>query len=309
MPNTSKYFFFSAIIAAIFAISTSSILIRFAQSDGVSSIAISALRLIFATVIITPLVLTRHLEDIKRLTRREIFLAVSSGIFFALHLAAWTSSLEYTSVTSSVVFVTTGPLWVALLSPFLLKENLSRVAIIGLCIAFSGGIIVALSDACAWDNGFSCPSLENILQGSAMWGNFLALIGAWTVTGYLIIGRKLRAGLSLLPYIFLVYGMAAIVLLIIAFFSGIPLLGFELKSYGWILLLALVPQLIGHSTFNWALRFLPATLVAVVTLGEPIGSAILAFFFLDENPPLPVYLGGIFILFGIYLTIRKNIKK
>src|SRR5690606_37701494 len=114
---------------------------------------------------------------------------------------------------SSVVFVSTGPLWVALLSPMLLKEHVSRTAIIGLGLALVGGTIIGLSDACVWDAGLACSALADILQGPAMWGNFLALAGAWTVTGYLIIGRKLRVGMSLIPYIFLVYGIAAIVLI------------------------------------------------------------------------------------------------
>jgi len=118
------------------------------------------------------------------------------------------------------------------------------------------------------------------MQGRAMLGNILALLGAWTVTGYLIIGRKLRAtrSVSLVPYIFMVYGFAAVALIIIMFVSGSSPLGYAPKTYGWIFLLAALPQLIGHSTYNWALKYMPAALVAVTTLGEPIGSAILAFF-------------------------------
>ncbi len=139
-----------------------------------------------------------------------------------------------------------------------------------------------------------------------MWGNFLALAGAWAVTGYLIIGRKLRAGMSLVPYIFLVYGMAAVALLVIMLAAGQSPFGYETKTYGWIFLLAAVPQLIGHSTYNWALRYLPAAFVAVTTLGEPIGSAILAFFLLNEAPAVATVIGGILILLGIYLASRTK---
>ncbi len=144
------------------------------------------------------------------------------------------------------------------------------------------------------------------MQGRAMWGNFLALAGAWAVTGYLILGRKLRAGMSLVPYIFLVYGMAAVTLLVIMFAAGHSPLGLEGKTYGWIFLLAAVPQLIGHSTYNWTLRYLPAAFVAVTTLGEPIGSAILAYFILNETPSVATIAGGILILFGIYLASRTK---
>src|SRR5215216_6161301 len=196
-----------ALITAIAAVSTASIFIRFAQEDA-PSLVIAALRLIFATLVLTPLALSHHREELKRLSANEIMLGVISGVFLAAHFATWISSLEYTTVASSVVFVSTGPLWVALLSPVLLNERLRRAAIIGLLIAILGGMLIGASDACVWDRGLRCPDLSQILHGRAMWGNFLALIGAWTVSGYLIIGRKLRAKISLIPYIFLVYGIA-----------------------------------------------------------------------------------------------------
>ncbi len=295
-----------AILIAILAVSTASIFIRFAQNDGVPSLVIAALRLTFATAILTPVALTRHLDEIKRFTLTEVLLGVFSGIFLAVHFATWITSLEYTSVASSVVFVATGPLWVALFSPMLLKEHLARTAIVGLALSIVGGAIIGLSDACSWSGGFSCPDLQNIMQGRAMWGNFLALAGAWAVTGYLIIGRKLRAGMSLVPYIFLVYGMASIALIVIMFVSGNTPFGYAPKAYGWILLLAILPQLVGHSTYNWALKYLPAALVAVTTLGEPIGSAILAFFLLNETPAITTIIGGVLILAGIYLASRNK---
>lgn len=306
MNSRTRFLLPIAIVIAILAVSTASIFIRFAQMDGAPSLVIAALRLTFATMLLAPLALIRHRDEIKRLTQTEWLLAVSSGIFLAVHFATWITSLEFTSVASSVVFVSTGPLWVALLSPMLLKEHVSRTAIIGLGLALVGGTIIGLSDACVWDAGLACPALADVLQGPAMWGNFLALVGAWTVTGYLIIGRKLRAGMSLIPYIFLVYGIAAFVLIVIMVIAGDSPAGFAPQTYGWIFLLAAIPQLIGHSTYNWALKYLPAALVAVTTLGEPIGSAVLAYFILNETPALAVLVGGAFILTGIYLASRKS---
>jgi drug/metabolite transporter (DMT)-like permease len=267
---------------------------------------IAALRMSIATLILMPLALTKHIDEIKRLTLNEILLGVFSGIFLALHFATWISSLEYTSVASSVVFVSTGPLWVALLSPFLLKEHLARTAIFGLILSLAGGTIIGLSDACVWESGLSCPAMQDILQGRAMWGNFLALLGAFALTGYLIIGRKLRDGITLIPYIFMVYGVAAIALIVIMFASGNSPLGFAPKTYGWIFLLAVLPQLIGHSTFNWSLKYMPAAFVAITILGEPVGSAILAFFILNEIPTLVTIVGGALILSGIYLASRQS---
>lgn len=295
-----------SLLIAILAVSTASIFIRFAQTDGAPSLVIAALRLTFATLLLAPLALTRHCAEIKSFTRKQITLGIISGLFLAVHFATWISSLEYTSVASSVVFVSTGPLWVALLSPMLLNEKLTRAAIVGLGLALLGGTVIGLSDACVIQNGIQCPELGQVMQGRSMWGNFLALLGAWTVTGYLIIGRKLRAGISLIPYIFLVYGMAAVALLVIMFAAGQSPLGYEAGTYGWIFLLAAIPQLIGHSTYNWALRYMPAAFVAVTTLGEPIGSAILAFFILNETPAFATIIGGILILLGIYLASRTK---
>lgn len=291
-----------AIGTAILAISTASIFIRFAQVEGVPSIVIAALRLTFAVLLLMPIALSRHFDEIKNFTSTQWILGMVSGIFLAIHFATWISSLEFTTVASSAVFVSTGPLWVALLSPLLLNEKLSRLALIGLGISIFGGAIVGLADACAWNHGLVCAETQSIFQGRAMWGNFLALAGAWAVTVYLIIGRKLRAGVSLIPYIFLVYGMAAITLIIMMFSSGNTPFGYAPKAYGWIFLLAAIPQLIGHSTYNWSLKYMPASLVSITILGEPIGSAILAFFILHESPSPLTYLGGALILVGIYLA-------
>ncbi len=297
-----------AIVSAVLAISTASIFIRFAQADGMPSIVIAALRLTFATVLLAPLALTKHLDEIKRFTRTELLFGGLSGFFLALHFAAWISSLEYTSVASSAVFVSTGPLWVAMLSPMLLNEKFSRLALIGLGLSIVGGATVGLGDACVWEYGIVCTPMQNFLQGRTLWGNFLALAGAWAVTGYLIIGRKIRGAMSLIPYIFLVYGMAAVTLIIFMLASGNTPFGYPPKSYGWIFLLAAIPQLIGHSTFNWALKHMSATFVAVSTLGEPVGSAVLAILILKEFPSILTVLGGGLILAGILLVSSQKNK-
>lgn len=309
-----------AIIFAILAVSTASIFIRFAQREA-PSLVIAALRLTFASLILAPIAITRHRDELRKLTRRDLLLGLLSGVFLAVHFATWISSLEYTSIASSVVLVSTGPLWVALLSPIFLKEPLTRPVLIGMLFALLGGTIIGLSDSCELtlqlrlsgnsihSGTISCPPLSEFVQGKAFLGNFLALAGAWAVAGYLMIGRRLRSGMSLIPYIFVVYGIAAIVLLGIMFAAGQSPIGFSPMTYIWILLLALVPQLIGHSTYNWALRYLPAALVSITTLGEPIGSAVLAYFILSEAPTLLTIFGGILILAGIYISSRNKREK
>ncbi len=296
-----------AIIIAILAVSTASILIRFAQRDA-PSLAIAALRLVFASVALTPFALTRYRAQLAALARQDLLLGLASGLFLGLHFATWITSLEYTTVASSVALVSTGPLWVALLSPLFLHERLSPSAFAGLALALVGGTLIALSGACTWIHGISCANIRQVLAGHGVHGDLLALAGAWAITGYLIIGRKLRTKIELIPYIFLVYSAAAISLLVALWILRVPVLGFTPITYVWLGLLALVPQLIGHSTYNWALRFLPAAIVAVTTLGEPIGSATLAYFLLKEQPTVMILLGGALVLAGIYITVRPRPK-
>jgi drug/metabolite transporter (DMT)-like permease len=294
-----------AIVVAILAVSTASIFVRFAQREA-PSIVIAALRLGFAVVAIAPFAIIRYRSELRKLTRHDLLLAVLSGGFLAVHFAAWITSLEYTSIVSSVVLVSTGPLWVALFSPLFLKEPLTRPVLIGMLLALFGGTVIALGDSCQISHGLVCPSFSGFLRGDALLGNFLALVGAWALAGYLMIGRSLRSGMSLLPYIFVVYGVAAVVLFAAMFASGQRPTGFSGMTYAWIVLLALIPQLIRHTTFNWILRFIPVTLVAITTLGEPVGSAVLAYFILKEMPASLTIGGGLLILVGIYVSTRKQ---
>jgi len=301
----SRLILLIAIVIAIAAVSTGSIFVRFAQREA-PSLVIAALRLGFAVVAIAPFAIVRYRNELRKLTRHELLLGVLSGGFLAVHFAAWITSLEYTSIVSSVVIVSTGPLWVALFSPLFLKEQLSRPVLIGMLLALLGGTVIALGDSCQISGDLVCPSLSGFLHGDALLGNFLALVGAWALAGYLMIGRRLRSGMSLVPYIFLVYSVAATALCTAMLVAGQRPMGFSGMTYVWILLLALVPQLIGHSTFNWILRFMPATLVAITTLGEPVGAAVLAYFILQEVPAYLTLFGGFLILAGIYLASRKK---
>jgi len=294
-----------AILVAILAVSTASLFIRFAQQDA-PSLVIAAYRLTLASLALAPFALTRHRHELRALSRRELLLALLAGVFLAVHFAMWISSLAYTTVASSVVLVSTSPLWVALLSPLILREPPTKYVLIGMFFALLGGATIGLGDSCAWQDGLNCPPLAEFVQGRAFFGNLLALAGAWAVTGYLLIGRRLRAKMSLLPYIFVVYSMAAIVLLVVMRIAGETPFGYPPLAYLWMLLLALIPQLIGHSTYNWALRYLPAAFVAVTTLGEPIGSTILAYFILQESPGALKIVGGVLILAGIYAASRSG---
>ena len=298
----------SGLLAGIIAVSTASIFIKLAQDDGAPSVVIAAYRLSLASLVLAPLALTRYRSELRRLTRGEWALALLSGLFLALHFTVWITSLQYTSVASSVVLVTTTPLWVALLSPLVLRERLGWTAIVGLLLALLGGTIVSLSDACTWQaGGVACPPLSTFVAGTAFLGDSLALLGAWMAAGYMLVGRKLRAKMDLVPYIFIVYLMASLVLIVIMLALKESPAGYRPAVYLWLVLLALVPQLLGHSTFNWALKYIPASMVAVTLLGEPVGTTILAYFIFQENPGWVKIGGAVLILAGIWLTARAEV--
>ena len=298
----------TAIVFGILAVSTASVFIRYAQEEA-SSLVIATYRIGIASVILAPLALFRYRNTIKNLTRKELGLGLLSGLFLALHFATWITSLEYTSVASSVVLVSTTPLWVALLSPITIREPISRKIVVGLVVATFGGTIVGISDSCSLSGlTISCPPLSEFIQGEAFFGDLLALAGALMGAGYLLIGRKLRSNLSLIPYISLVYGFAAVILLGLSLGSGQQLAGYSPQFYVWVISLGVVPQLLGHSTFNWALGYLPAVFVSITLLGEPIGSSILALVLLNEAPTLLMVFGAILILVGIYSASQKQGK-
>jgi drug/metabolite transporter (DMT)-like permease len=303
----------STIVAVLFggilAVSTASIFIKFAQQASAPSIVIAAFRLTLASLGLAPLALTRYRSELTGLNRREWRLALLSGVFLAFHFAFWITSLQYASVASSVVLVTTTPLWVALFSPLVLHERVGPVTYIGLALALTGGSLVGLSDACAWQAGsLSCPAAGAFFGGTAFLGDLLALAGAWMAAGYMLVGRKLRARINLIPYIFIVYGVAAVLLVIFMLGMRASPLHLPPMAYLWMILLALVPQLLGHSIFNWSLKYIPVSLVSVTLMGEPVGSTVLAYFILGEQPGWIKIGGAVLILAGIWLAAGSRGK-
>jgi drug/metabolite transporter (DMT)-like permease len=281
---------YAVLAAGVLVVSTASILIRFAQSAEVPSLTIAAARLGIASVLLLPIGLLRSRSELSNLSRRDVALALISGAFLAVHFWSWITSLEYTSVASSTALVTTNPLWVGLVSFVLFQERLRYTTLTGIGLTIAGTGLIFASD-------------RHSLIGEhpdALLGNGLALVGAVCASGYLLIGRALRARVSLLTYIWLAYSSAAVLLASAVVVSGTRVLGFTPSAYLLLLLLAVGPQLLGHSSFNWSLRHLSATFVALSILGEPVGSALLALSIFGERLA-PLQLAGfVVVLVGIF---------
>jgi drug/metabolite transporter (DMT)-like permease len=294
------------ICLGIAAVSTASLMIRYAQGWGMPSLVIAAARLTLATAAIAPVVLVRDRSELLRLRPREVGLALASGTFLAVHFATWVTSLQFTSVASSVVLVSTSPLWVSLVSSVLLHERPRPGSIAGMVMALLGSAGVALADACFSSGQWVCGRAAAAVPSGSILGDCLALVGAFMAAGYFLLGRRLRPTLSLRVYVFLSYGMAALLLLLCLPVAQLKLAGYPPPAYLWIILLALVPQLVGHSSFNWALRYLSAIFVTISALGEPIGSTLLAYLFLGEIPGPVKLAGAALILCGILIASRAE---
>lgn len=290
------------LLTAIFAVSTGSIFIRLAQGE-VAPLAIAFYRLGIAALVLLPIAYKKR-NQTAALRKGEWWFLLVGGVCLSLHFVSWVTSLRYTSVISSVVIVTSAPLWVALLSPVLLKETIANEAKVGMILALLGGLLVAANGSFQIQQGqFIWKGAGSMAAGNQVWlGNILALAGAWFSAGFLMIGRKLRPKLSLGLYTFLLYGIAAVCMLFFVMVFKQPLSGFSGRTYLWLAAMAFIPQLIGHTLLNWALGYVSAAYVSVALLGEPVGATLLALIFLKEVPSLVEVCGAAVILIGIYVV-------
>jgi drug/metabolite transporter (DMT)-like permease len=279
------------LIIGVAAASTGSTFIRLAQ-ESMPSLSVAAWRLMLGSLILAPFAIRTSRDEWRRLSTRAWGLIAASGLMLAVHFYTWITSLALTSVAASVVLVSTNPIFVGLISHLLLEEKLSRAMVIGLVVSVLGSAVIGLEGTGAGNHRLA--------------GDALALAGAAAVAAYMLIGRSLRTRLSLLGYVFPVYGIAALALLLTAVLTGAPLTGYPSRAWLWLFLVALIPQVIGHTSLNWALGHLSATYVALAVLAEPIGSTLLAWAILQESPTGQTVLGGLLILLGITLATRPR---
>ncbi len=285
-----------AVALAVTSVSFASLFFRWAESPPLVK---AFYRLALASLILLPLVAAR--QSTRRafvgLKGKDLLLLTLVGLVLSLHFASWVTSLELTSVAASTLLVTAHPLLVGLLSHFYLREGLHRWILLGMAVGLAGAFMIAVGD---YGRGGTAESLM---------GNLLALFGGVMAALYLLAGRKLRQRMDLLPYAFSVYGTGSAFLLLFTLLLGLTPaptpgdhgLGVELVLF---VALAGVSSIGGHTLYNWALKFLPATVISMSLLGEPLGASILALTFLGEVPGYNVLLGAPLILAGVFLATR-----
>jgi drug/metabolite transporter (DMT)-like permease len=285
------------LVIALIGISFAGPLVRLSASPPLT---IAIWRLAFSLVIVGAFLLgTGGWRQWKRLDRKGFLLACGAGLMLALHFWSWNASIGLTTVSASVVLVNLQPVIVGLLSVSWLREPPSRRQWTGIGVAMVGAVMVALPDFLNRDG--------SAIGGRALLGDALAVIGAITAAIYFVTGRRLRATMDLWPYVALVYGACLVALVIFALMVHAPILGAPPREMAIFAGLAIGPMLLGHTGFNWALKYVPAYVVNITLLGEPVGATILAAAlpWIHEMPSLMTIAGGVVILTGIYVTARR----
>lgn len=284
---------YTALTLAVIAISTSAIFVKMAEMAPASIIA--AYRLLFATILLAPVVIVSYPKFFKNISMKNWLICIGAGICLALHFVFWFESLKHTSVASSVVIVSVQPIFAFIGTYIFFSERFSARVVISMFITIIGALIIAWGD-------FQ-------FSGKALFGDALALIGAITMTGYFLFGQQARKKIELIPYTFVVYGTSAC--LLVGYNIAIQAPFFPYPSNHWTIFfaLAVIPTFLGHSIFNWALKWVSTATISMAAIFEPVGASLLAYIFLDEHITWDQWLGGSIVLLGLLLFIVSTTRK
>ncbi len=285
--NDLKIYIILAI--GVFIISFSGIIIKVITAPA---LVIAFYRVFITMIILTPYFFYKYSNSLKYFLDIRPALV---GFLLALHFYAWISAVQLTNVANAVIFIAIQPLFTLLMEYLFAKEDIRKGAIAGVGFALLGSIIISYSD------------FHIIL--TRFYGDMLAVLAAFLAACYLFLGRSFRKKIKYIPYIYIVYTYCAFFLFIFVLISGGSFTGYSNISYFYIFLLALGPTLIGHSILNLSIRYVPATIVSLAILGEPIITTILALVILKETLTGATMVGGVLILYGIFRAINTNQKK
>ncbi|MTD31822.1 DMT family transporter [Planomicrobium sp. YIM 101495] len=274
------------IIVGVISMALSAIFVKMTTADsGVTAFY----RMLFSVLLLSPILLWKYTHEFKKLSKGDWWLTAIAGIFLSFHFILWFESLNYTSVASSTVLVTMQPLFAFVGTYIFFKERISIKTLVAGVVAISGSVLIGYGD-------FQ-------VSGSALYGDVLALIACALITSYLLVGQGVRKRLSLMTYTFLVYSFSTITLFFYVIATGESFGPYPAEEWVWFFLLALIPNLFGHSLFNWALKWMSTNVISVSILFEPVGAAILAYFILNEGLSWSQIAGGSVVIAGIVLFV------
>ncbi|MGB9843235.1 MAG: DMT family transporter [Caldisericia bacterium] len=278
-----KFFKYFLIFIAIISVSSAAILIRMSNAEP---LAIATFRMGISSIILLPLF---FMKGKKNIIKKDIKIFILSGLFLAFHFYVWITSLRFTSIMSSTVLVTTNPIFVSIFSFFIFKKKIKIKTILAIILSILG--IIFMSYGFSFSVNFK--------------GNFLALLGALFASLYIISNYYLRKKYELIDIVFPVYSISFLILLILSLFLNVKLYPLGLKEYFLFFLIALIPQVIGHSIFNYSLKFFSPIFISLSILGEPIGATIFGIIFFKEIPKILEILGGFLIITGIVISDKE----
>ena len=283
----SKYL----LLAGTIFTSLSSIIIRFSEAPA---LVISAYRMLFTCLMLFLPVMINNKDEFQTISKKDFIMCIFSGIFLALHYASWISSIHMTTIANSTVLVACSPMFVALANYFIVKEKFTYKMIAGIVMSLAGTIIISMGSSGG-------------AKSSMMIGNTLAFLGAIFVAGYLVIGGIVRKNVSAGAYVFIVYLVSSIVLFFMCFVTGTPVYPYPAREFLLFIALAFFCSILGHTIYNYLVKYISSTLISVSTLSEPIFASIMAMLFFKEIPSLYTLAGGIIIIAGIfYYLVTQN---
>ncbi|WP_413363210.1 DMT family transporter [Lysinibacillus sp. 3P01SB] len=280
-----------AIIIGVASVSMSAIFVKLANAE---SAVIAFYRMFFSILIMSPVFFLKYRGEIKLLHKKDWIFSTIAGVFLAFHFILWFESLNYTSVASSTVLVTLQPLFAFIGTYIFFKEKISLQSIVAGSVAIVGSFLISWGDF--------------RVSGSALYGDILALIACALITGYLLFGQDVRQRLSLMTYTMVVYSVSTICLFFYVLIMGQSFGPYESTDWFWFIMLAIVPNLLGHTLFNWALKWVSTNTISIAILFEPVGAAIFAYFIFAEKLIASQIIGGLVVVGGISLFII-DIKK
>lgn len=285
---------FLALIAGLSAFAFAPILVKLAADY--SAFKVAAVRTVFSALILVPVyIASKNRSTEEKHTKGEQKWMALSGVLLGLHFICWIASLYFTSVASASVLVTIHPILLILVERLLFKVRFASTVWTGVIIAFAGSVLLGYADTHAVSD-FSNPTL----------GNGLAVLAAAIFAAYFLIGQKVRRKHSWIGYVFPVYSWAAVTCLLVMFIVD----GFSLTADPKLILIGLAlavgPQIMGHGSLNYAVKYVSPTILSTLILTEPLFASILAYFLFDELPERLSVTAMIVILIGVGLTWAKK---
>lgn len=294
-PSTTHLWILVAVSA--FAWSFGPICVRYAFEYDMHPAFVAFGRMVTGVVMFAPYIWYRGGREIAAMPSRSRWLALIAGAMSGMNIVLMVASLEHISVLINQAFIATIPIWVAFFEVTLLKQKLGKAVWLGIVTALGGGIMIA----------FTTSGTQSVIAGgNPTLGIAMAVISACSASLYIIVGRKVRGDVAFIPYIWLVYAAAAAVTLLIIAINGVSLVGYDPRGYLWILLLAVLAQIIGHGALNFVLRFISPTTLTMTVQSVPVMSAIWAFLIFSEIPTIPQVIGSVILVLGVTIVLRAQ---